>query len=129
MEISALASAGDGGALEQVFTNSNFPGIILLTTSGIVGMIFIMRWLVRFQREFTQFYIEENQKLRLQVNELRQEVDKKEEEISSARQELTEHRRESMYKLSDCEIRLAAQEDHIKRLNGIIERRKLEREE
>lgn len=119
----------DLGALENVFTSSQFPGIVLLSASGILGMIFIMRWLVRFQKEFTNFYIEENKKLRLEVTELKKEVDAKEDEIQEARSELDHYKRETMYRMAELEIKIAAQDEHIGRLNRIIERRKLTEED
>lgn len=125
----ALAAQADDEALENVFTSSNFPGIILLSASGVVGMIFIMRWLVRFSKEFTQFYMEENQKLRAEVDELKEEVKSKDTQLAEAKSALDEYKRDNMYKIAELEIRLADQDAHINRLNKIIERRQLTEED
>lgn len=107
-------AGGDGS-----FLSSNAPGIILLSTSGVVGMIFIMKWLVRFQREFTKFYIDENTKLRAEVRELKKEIESKEEEINS-----------HMMKITECEIKLRSQEAQLDRLNRIVDiRRRSTRED
>lgn len=124
-----LMAQADGGGLDNVLTSSNFPGIILLSASGVVGMIFIMRHLIRFSREFTQFYMEENQKLRGEVEELKDELKSKDEALADANRALDEHKRDNMYKIAELEIRLADQDSHIKRLNRIIERRKLTEED
>ena len=124
-----LVAQADSSGLDNVLTSSNFPGIILLSASGVVGMIFIMRHLIRFSKEFTQFYMEENQKLRAEVEELKDEVKSKDEALASANRALDDHKRDNMYKIAELEIRLADQDSHIKRLNRIIERRKLTEED
>lgn len=108
-----IASAG--GTFDEVLADGNFPGILLLSASGVIGMIFIVRWMIRFQREFTNFYIEENQKLRNRVDELEEEVQQKDDKITDLKIEVGRLRRTT--------------EDHeatIARLNKIIERRQLE---
>ena len=124
----SLAAAGDSG-LDNLLTNANFPGVAILATSGVLGMIFVIRQMVKFQREFTDFYVAENKKLRVEVSEKEDEIEQLRKELEATRQELIDHKRESMYKLAECEIKLASQEDHIQRLHTIVERRKLEREE
>ena len=124
-----LLQQADDGALNNVFTSSNFPGIILLSASGVLGMSFIMRHLIRFSREFTEFYMEENKKLRVEVDDLKKEVSEKDERLSEANRALDEHKRDNMYKIAELEIRIAGQEEHIGRLNRIIERRKLTEED
>jgi uncharacterized membrane protein len=119
-----IAAAGDG-ALENIFTSSNFPGIVLLSASGVIGMIFIMRWLVRFQREFTNFYIEENKKLRTEVVELKKEVEAKDDIIS----ELKIGQARLTRLCEEQEARATDHEKTIDRLNRIIERRKLTEED
>ncbi len=115
--LTAIASAGESG-LDNVLTNANFPGIAILATSGVLGMIFVIRQMVKFQREFTNFYVEENQKLRVRVDELEQEVQDKVDAFTDLKVEQGRLRR------------LCEEHEHtIERLNRIIERRKLEREE
>lgn len=113
--IAGALVASAGGTMDEVLSNGNFPGILLLSASGVVGMIFIVRWMVSFQKEFTQFYIEENQKLRGRVDELESEVQERDDKITDLKTEVGRLRRTT--------------EDHeatIARLNRIIERRKLE---
>lgn len=123
-----LAQSTDSG-LDNLLTNANFPGVAILATSGVLGMIFVIRQMVKFQREFTDFYVAENKKLRVDVAEKEDQIEELRKELEATREEFTEHKRESMYKLAECEIKIAAQHDHIERLHTIVERRKLEREE
>jgi phage shock protein A len=116
-EIIALSAlvGSSSGTLDEVLASGNFPGILLLSGSGVIGMIFIVRWMIHFQRDFTNFYIEENQKLRSRVDDLEHEVQERDDKITDLKTEVGRLRRTT--------------EDHeatIARLNRIIERRKLE---
>lgn len=74
---------------------SNFPAVALLATSGVIGLIFILRWMVKFQREFTNFYIDENNKLRGRIEDLEAEAISKTAEITAAARELLKYEREA----------------------------------
>lgn len=93
----------------------NFPGIVLLSASGLVGMFFVVRWMVKFQKEFTAYYVEENKKLRERVDDL-------EEEIQAKDRKLAEQDRH----INLMQIKLDEHEATIARLNRIIDRRRLE---
>lgn len=81
-----VTSAEDG--FQDLVTNTNFPGIILLGIGAIPCLFLLFRWLFKFNREFTNFYIEENQKLRERVDELETEIHQKDELILEFRAEV-----------------------------------------
>ena len=98
----------------DLVSNDNFPGVIILGIAGIPSLFFLIRWMVKFQREFTDFYIQENQKLRERVDSLEEEVQGKDETILGLRLELGQ----LQHTVSSHELTIA-------RLNEIIDRRKL----
>lgn len=99
----------------DVINAQNVPGIIVLSASGLVGMFFVVRWMVKFQKEFTNFYVEENKKLRERVDELEEEIKTKDKEVN-----------EQARHINKMQIMLDEHEATIARLNRIVERRKLE---
>lgn len=44
-----------GLPLPEELTDVNVPGVVLLATSGVGAMFFIVRWMIKYQREFTNF--------------------------------------------------------------------------
>ncbi len=52
----------------------NLPAVVLLATSGVGAMIFMFRSIVKFQREMTAVYVDENQKLRQRIEHLEAEI-------------------------------------------------------
>lgn len=62
----------DGGLGDSL--GVNLPAVVLLATSGVGAMMFMFRSIVKFQRELTNVYIEENQKLRTRVEVLEAEI-------------------------------------------------------
>jgi len=100
----------------------NAGAILLLTTSGLIGMIFILRWMIRFQREFTDFYVEENTKLRGRIDDL----DKDSRELKLESKTKDETIALQARSLSVLEIRVQEHEATISRLSHVIDRRKLE---
>lgn len=110
------AASDDNLGWNDLLKNANYPGLIVLAAAGIPAMFFVVKWMVRFQRELTNYYIQENQKLRERIEELETEISSKDDLILEGRQEIGELK----VKVHDLEITVA-------RLNGIIERRKLER--
>ena len=82
-------------SLTQGLTDLNFPAVALLATSGVIGLIFIVRWMIKFQREFTNFYIDENNKLRARIDTLEAEVIDKDAKITASTRELLKHEREA----------------------------------
>lgn len=114
LTVSAASVVLSASTLDDVLSAQNIPGIILLSASGVVGMIFIVRWMVKFQKEFTQFYIEENKKLRERVDELETDVQERDRKIA-------EHERT----INRLAIKLDEHEATIERLNRIIDRRRM----
>lgn len=100
--------------VSDLISAQNVPGILLLSTSGLVGMLFVVRWMIRFQKEFTNFYVEENRKLRERVDELEEEGKEKDKVIN-----------EQGRTIANMQIRLDQHEATITRLNNIIDRRQL----
>lgn len=113
MGIAEVMAAADGG-WSDIVTNTNFPGVVVLGLAGLPAMFFLFRWMIRFQKEFTEFYIAENQKLRERVDELEEEVRTKDTTILEFRAEIWE-----------LKAKHQEQERQITYLNGIIDRRKL----
>jgi len=100
------SDTGLGGTLSDM----NFPAVALLATSGVVGLIFIVRWMIRFQREFTNFYIEENNKLRARIDDLETEVLAKDAKITASTRELLAHERDSDLRIRVLERTIAEHE-------------------
>jgi len=90
-------------SLTDTITDVNLPAVGLLATSGVIGLIFIVRWMIKFQREFTNFYIDENNKLRLRIDDLEKEAIAKDDKISAAGRELLKYERESDTRIRACE--------------------------
>lgn len=78
-----------------VLSEVNFPAVALLATSGVLALIFIARWMMKFQREFTNFYIDENNKLRARIDVLEEEIVDKDSSAAQAVRELLRFERES----------------------------------
>lgn len=109
-----LTAAGEEGFTE-LLQSTNFPGVILLGLAGIPAMFFLVRWMVRFQREFTDFYIQENHKLRDRVDSLEEEAQAKDSTIVTLNTQI-----------GDLQNRVAAHERTIAHLERVMERRKLQ---
>ncbi len=62
----------DGGLDDSL--GVNLPAVVLLATSGVGAMIFMFRSIVKFQREMTAVYVDENQKLRQRIEVLEAEI-------------------------------------------------------
>lgn len=105
----ALLSQVDEG-LTQTLSDMNFPAVALLATSGVIGLVFIVRWMIRFQREFTNFYIDENNKLRARIDDLEAEVLAKDDKITAATRELLKHEREADTRMRALERTIAEHE-------------------
>lgn len=118
--ISVMVLAG-ADPVGDIINAQNVPGIVLLSSTGIVGMFFVVRWMVKFQKEFTAYYVEENKKLRERVDELEDEVRTKDTKID----EQARHINQMQIQLDRNEARLAEHEATITRLNRIIDRRRL----
>jgi predicted nuclease with TOPRIM domain len=72
----------------DIITNSNFPGLVVLGLGSLPAMFFLVRWMMRFQKEFTDFYIQENKKLRERIDTLELEIQKKDDLTIELRNEL-----------------------------------------
>lgn len=113
-----ILAAPDADGLADAVQNNSSPGIIILGIAALPSLFFLIRWMVGFQRDFTNFYVEENQKLRDRVDELEKEVKDKDDFIFQMRTEM-----------QVMQLKIMKHESHIEHLEGIIERRKLSREE
>jgi hypothetical protein len=67
-----LAAAAD---VTNAIADSDLGRLVILLGGGGALLWFIIRNMVSYQRYFTNFYMEENVKLRLEVKETREEVD------------------------------------------------------
>jgi hypothetical protein len=67
-----LAAAAD---VTNAIADSDLGRLVILLGGGGALLWFIIRNMVAYQRYFTNFYMEENVKLRLEVKETREEVD------------------------------------------------------
>lgn len=112
--LSGATIVTSASTLDDVVNAQNVPGILLLSASGLMGMIFIVRWMIRFQKEFTNFYVEENKKLRERVDTLETEVIEKDRKLA-----------EQERHLNQMQIKLDEHEATIARLNRIIDRRRM----
>lgn len=101
--------------IDNVINNTNFPGLLLLGVAGIPALFFLVRWMIRFQKEFADIYVKENQKLRERIEGLEQEHHDKDVTII-----------ELKIKVGNLENTIADHTRTIAHLNKIIERRKLD---
>jgi hypothetical protein len=106
-----ISAPSDG--LTQIFSDINFPGVVLLATSGVVALFFIVRWMIRFQRDFTNFYVDENNKQRERIDQLESEAVTKEQEMAKIRRDTLEFELTQSRKISELETRIARQDDVI----------------
>lgn len=67
-------AAATGGGVSDVLAEVDLPALAFLGTSGVLGMIYVLRWLTKYHREVTNAYIDENTKLRVRVDDLEAEV-------------------------------------------------------
>lgn len=108
-----LLTVVDDGGWEDLLTNTNFPGVIVLGAAAIPSLFLVVRWLLRVQKDFVDFYVKENEKLRVRVDTLEQENRDKDDIIV-----------ELKTTVGALENKVAAHERTIDHLNEIIERRK-----
>jgi len=115
--IAELGAAADQGFTE-LLKDTNFPGVIVLGIAAIPTLIILIRWMIKFQREFLQFYIQENKKLRERVDELEEDVRVKDDLILELKEEMGLLR-----------LQVSGQIHTIERLERIVERRKMDRDD
>ena len=99
--------------------------MIVLAFAAIPTTLILIRWVIKFQRDFTAVYAAENDKLRKRVDELEAEIETKNTTIGELQAKVG--RCES--RLFMHEITIVAHENTISHLNEIVERRKLKRRE
>lgn len=80
--VAAYLAAADGGGVGDALSSVNFPAVAVLATSGVIGLFVIIRWMVKYQREFTDLYVDENNKLRARIDTLEAECITKDAEIA-----------------------------------------------
>ena len=105
----------DPADISSLAETVNLPGLIVLAATGIPTMFFIVRWMIKYQREFTAFYIEENNKLRLRIDAL-------EAEVATKDQKLTEATRAQLKLEQDTGRRISTLENTIERHEATIAR-------
>lgn len=96
--------------LTQTISNLDLPAVGLLASSGVIGLIFIVRWMIKFQREFTNFYIDENNKLRLRIDACEVEIKDKEDQITASTREMLKYEREADVRMRALERTIAEHE-------------------
>lgn len=93
--------------------STNVPAVLLLATSGVIGLFFIARWMVKFQREFTNFYITENTKLRERIDAMEAEIVRKDELLSANIRDQLKYETKTTRQISELEQTIARHEAHI----------------
>ena len=88
----------------------NLPAVVALGVSGSAGMFFIVRWMVRYQREFTDVYVAENKKLRDRVDDLEAERRAKDAEAAAAHRALMEYERSTQVRIRELELKVIEHE-------------------
>ncbi len=114
-------ATADPGGLTETLQDANLPAIVLLATSGVTGVFFIVRWMMKYQREFTNFYVEENNKLRARIDQLEAEAIAKDEKYMLTRREFLAYEVTSSRQIRDMEATIERHEatiaDMQRRLN------------
>lgn len=70
--------------------------LALVGGGGVVALLLILKWVIQFQKHFTDQYVQENQDLRTRIDSL-------EEELAHARHEHTNLERESRMRIFELE--------------------------
>lgn len=91
---------------------SGLTDLLLVGGGGIVALLLILKWIIQFQKHFTDAYVGENK-------ELRQRLDSLDEELTHARLEFTRLERESR-------IRIFELEDQVRELSRQLNERNKE---
>lgn len=118
--VSIISGADSEGGFLNTLSDANFPGVVLLGAGGSVGLFFIIRWMVGFQREFTEFYVAENRKLREEVETLRKERDERDEEVNKVQREHLDMEKKHAETIRGLETKVAEHQTTIDRLQRII---------
>lgn len=105
--------AVSGGGIVDDIEGVNLPAVVLLALSGVTGMFFIVRWMVRYQREFTDVYVAENKKQRAEIDELKAEIRTKDIEAAVAQRKLLEYERTSELRIRGLELKVVEHEHTI----------------
>jgi uncharacterized protein YlxW (UPF0749 family) len=98
-----FAAAAD---VTEAIASSDLGRLVVLLGGGGALLWFIIRNMVSYQRYFTNFYMEENVKLRLEVSETREEVDELRAQVATKDTEIMQ-----------LQWRNRALEDEVHRLN------------
>ena len=99
--------------------------MIVLAFASIPTMMIMIRWVIKYQRDFTAVYAAENDKLRDRVDSLEAEIEVKNDKIV----ELNKKVGECETRLFLHEVTIMSHENTITHLNDVIDRRKLKRRE
>ena len=109
----------------SLVSGRNIVTLLVLAAASIPTMLVLIRMVIKFQRDFTEVYSTENDKLRTRVDDLEAEVQEKNHKIT----ELNTKMGEMQTRLFMHEVTIMAHENTIGHLNDIIDRRKLKRRE
>jgi len=102
--------------LDTFLSNSSSPGIALLAASGGGGLYFTIRWMIKYQKEFTDFYMAENRKLRERIDALEAEILAKDSLLVTKNQDLLDYETESRRLVFQLEDRIRDHEALIRDL-------------
>lgn len=104
-----MLAISDGGLSDSI-SGVNLPGVVLLAVSGVGAMFFIVRWMVRFQREFTDVYVTENRALRDRIDTLTADVTAKDISAAKAERALLKYEGDSERRIRDLELTILRHE-------------------
>lgn len=104
-----MISLPNDDGLNDALTNINFPGVALLATSGVVALIFIVRWMIKFQRDFTNFYVDENNKLRERIDAGEIEAAEKADILRDVKNDTLERELKLIREINDLKITVSRQ--------------------
>jgi predicted nuclease with TOPRIM domain len=134
-----LAQDSGSGGFSDVIKSANPITLAIVGLAAIPMIFYMIRWTLKFQKEFMVYYIKENQDLRERQDGLEAEVQEKDQTIFTLEQEvqtlklavvrheftIEEHR----LRVTRHQKELEHCEETIERLNGIIERRSLDNDD
>lgn len=98
----------------DLINNTNFPGIIVLAAAAIPASWAIVKGLVKLQKDFIDYYGEQNKKLKLEL----EAVEKKNDELEGKNSQMAETILDMKLTIGRLEIQIEAQNATIKRLEG-----------
>lgn len=105
----------------ELTDNLNWPGVLVLLSSGVGAMLYVAKQMMNYQREFTSFYIEENNKLRDRMATKDTENEAMDDRLMAARRELLKHEEEAGRRMREMELTILQHEHRIEAQSRKIE--------